>query len=299
MIVKKEFNLLRGVDNILHLPASTIKRIEIERGPRLIFVVLDLMKTRINHYTKKKVLTLISGLKARKQVQVVNLPSYNLHISYNVPTKGMIINLSAFGVTDISATKPGPIDLYASLVYGITFSSLVSGEVKINVKYAEVISSFLHSLLMRAFAKEYGLLGSFTSQIPKLQFLTIVYVLASFFGVTGITAYKRASSDTTFDYREVVDKLKRYDFSNINDFILALSDLEVFPNINKHVFTAKIMNKYTANFLPALEDLSRFIATLTAAEIKGTTIVPAYIYKYDERSYNNIIEISKSIFKRK
>ena len=157
---------------------------------------------------------------------------------------------------------------------------------------------FFFSLFMRAFAKQYGLLGSFTSEIPKLKFLTNLYVLTSFFGVSGTEGLKRAAAASSFDYRPYEEKLKSYNFMNINDFIKALSDMGVYPNINRHLFTAKIYNKYTLNFIPALEDLSRFIATLTASEIKGTRVVPAYIYKYDERSFNNIIEISKVLFKR-
>lgn len=298
MIIKRNFDLLKGVENILNISSAEINRIQIENGPRKIFVVLELMKTRISHYTKDKMFKLIEGLESRKQLNVVNLPSYNLHVSYNTPNKGMIINLSAFEVDDITATKPGPIDLYATMVYAITFSTLVSGKMKIDVRYSTPIANFLHSLFMRAFAKQYGLLGSFTSEIPKLKFLTNLYVLSSFFGIKDLPAFKRASAASSFDYRPYQEKLKSYNFMNINNFIQALSDMGVFPNINKHLFTAKIYNKYTLNFIPALEDLSRFIATLTAAEIRGTRIVPAYIYKYDERSFNNIIEISKVLFKR-
>jgi len=298
MIVKSKFELLRGVDNILNLSSSEIKRVEIENGPRKLFVVLELMKNRISHYTKNKVFKLISGLESRKQIQVVILPSYNLPVSYNVPTKGIIINLSAFGVDDIMSTKPGPIDLYAALIYGMTFSNLVTGKIKVDVRYSVVISNFLHSVFMRAFGKEYGLLGSFTSEIPKLKFLTNVYVLSSFFGITGMTGFKRASAASDFNYREYEEQLIRYNFMSIDDFIKSLSDLKVFPNINKHLFTAKIYNKYTLNFIPGLEDLSRFISIITTAEMRGTTVVPAYIYKYDERSFNNIIEISKVLFKR-
>jgi len=53
------------------------------------------------------------------------------------------------------------------------------------------------------------------------------------------------------------------------------------------------------NFMPAMEDMSRFISILTTSDVRGSNIVPAWISKYNERAYQNILEISKNIFKRR
>ena len=299
MIVKEKFDLLKGVPNILNYPQSSIKNMSIENGQRKIFVILELMTSRISHYTKPKVFKLISGIEARKSVHVITLPNYSLPISYNTPTKGMVINLSPFGIDDVITTKPGPQNLYALMVYGIIFSELASGKVKISDKHSSVITNYFVSILLRLFGKEYGLLGSFASEITKLKFLTNCYILASFFGITGNKAYKRASAASSYDHRDLLDKLKRYNFTDINDFILSLSELKVMPNLNRHNFTARFLRHFGYNFLPALEDLSRFISILSASEIKGSTVVSTYLYKYNERDFNGILEISKSIFKRK
>lgn len=299
MIVKEKFDLLKGVPNILNYSQSAINDMSIEIGPRKIYVMLELMKNRISHYTKDRLFRLISGIEARKFIHVITLPNYSLPISYNKPTKGMIINLSAFGIDDIITTKPGPQNLYALMVYGIVFSDLASGKVKINNKHSSVITNYFVSILLRLFGKEYGLLGSFASEITKLKFLTNCYILGSFFGMTGNTTYKRASAASSYDYRNIADKLKKYDFTNINDFILSLSELGVMPNLNRHNFTARFLRQFGYNFLPALEDLSRFISILSASDIKGSTVVSTYLYKYNERDFNGILEISKSIFKRK
>jgi len=299
MIVKEKFDLLKGVDNILNLPSSRIKKMEIENGPRKLFVVLELMKSRISHYTKDEIFKLISGIEARKKIHIVVFPTYSLSVSYNKPTKGQVINLSSFGVDDILSTKPGPQNLYALMVYSIVFSDLVSGKFKVTNKYSTPITNYFTSILLRLFGKEYGLLGSFSSEISKLKFLTNAYILGSFFGITGVPAYKRAAAASAFDYRPIKDKLKRYDFKNINDFILSLSELNVMPNLNRHNFTARVLRQFGFNFLPALEDLSRFIATIATADIKGSTVVSTYLHKYNERDYNAILEISKVLFKRK
>jgi len=299
MIVKEKFDLLKGVDNTLSISASALKKIEVENGPRKVFVVLELMKSRISHYTKKGVFDLISGLEARKKLKIVVLPTYSLPVSFNKSTKDQVINLSPFGVDDILSTKPGPQNLYALMVYSIVFSDLVTGKFKVTDKMATPITNYFVSILIRLFGKEYGLLGSFASEINKLKFLTNLYILASFFGIKGTPALKRAAAASAFDYRKIEDKFTRYDFSNINDFILALSETGVMPNINRHIFTAKVLRQFGFNFLPALEDCSRFIATISTSEIKGSNVVSTYLYKYNERDFNQILEISKALFRRK
>lgn len=299
MIVKENFDLLKGVANIMKLPASKIRDVEIEKGPRKIFVVLELMKSRMSHYTKDALFKLISYERARSKVSVVNLPTYSLPVSYNVPTKSQIINLSPFGIDDIMSTKPGPQNLYALMVYSMVFTDLVEGNFKVSDKYSSPIAGYFTSILLRLFGKEYGLLGSFSSEISKLKFLTNTYILASFFGMTGPAAFKRASAAAAFNHKPIEDRLKRYDFKNINDFILSLSEMGVMPNLNRHQFTAKVLRQFGFNFLPALEDGSRFIASIATSDIKGSNVISTHLHKFNERDYNRILEISKSLFKRR
>ena len=298
MMIKQKFDLLKGVDNVIKVSSSTISKALVANGPRKIFVNLELERQRINHFTKNKVFSLITSMSARKMVNVVNFDKYALPVTYNVTTKAMIINISHFGVDDILSSKPGPINLYALMVYGITFSSLVSGQTRVSDRYSSVMSDYLTSLLIRFFGKQYGLLGSFSSEIVKLKFLINCYVLGSFFGMTGLKAWKRASASSSYSYKDIEDKLKRYDFTTINDFITSLSETGVMPNINRHLFAGKMLQMLGLNFMPAMEDLSRFISILTTSDIKGSNIIPAWISKYNERAYQSILEISKNIFKR-
>ena len=299
MVVKPKFDLLRGIDNVLRMSSSEIKRYEIENGPRKIFVVLELMKSRINHYTKDKVFDLISNKVKRTKIHVVNLPQYPLPISYNIPTKSMVINVSPFGVDDVETNKPGAFNLYALMVYGIAFRDLVEGKIRVTDNYAPVISSFMGSILIRLFGKQYGLLGSFSTEIPKMKFLTNLYILDSFFGIKGPNAYKKAATAAGFNYKDMEDRLRRFDFSNINDFIKALSEFGIMPNMSRHLFAAKALRFFGLNVMPAFEDCSRFIATLATSDIKGSNVVSTYISKYNERDFAKILELSRVIFKRK
>jgi hypothetical protein len=300
IIVKEKFDLLKNVPNVLNLSQSEVKANSVDMGHRKIFVNLEQVKNRINHYTKDRIFHIISDTKNREeQFHVLTLPNYSLPISYNKPTGEFVINLSALGIDDIQPDNPGVYNLYALMVYGIVFSDMVSNKVNVNDKYSEVISSFILSLFMRIFGKIYGLTGSFSSQIPKLEFLINVYVLSSFFGVKGIEAYKKASTNSSFNYKEIEDKLNSYDLSNINNFIKALSDFDIMPNINRYVFAQKMQRFFNINILAALEDCSRFFAVLTTSNIKGSNIVSTYLSKYNEREFARLLEVSKSIFKKK
>lgn len=296
MIIKDKFELIRGQENVTNTSIGKLNQIGIKLGPRLIFVNLEQTKSRISHYTKNKVFNFISDLDKRKQLIVADDPSYILKVTYN-KTKHQIINLNPFNISTISPDKPGTQNLYALLVYSITFSELVSGKFKVNPNYLVPISNYLVSIFLRLFGKQYGLLGSYSAQIPKLKFVTNLYILNAFFGISGLKAYRQATAASGFNFQDQMDKLKKYKFDNINDLILSFSDFGIMPNLNKHIFTSKILKMFGIEFLPALEDLSRFIAILATSNIKGSNIVPTYLSKYNERDFNKILEITKSIFK--
>lgn len=298
--VKEKFDLLKNVPNILFLSQSEIKSSSIEMGQRKIFVNLEQVKNKIGHYTKDRIFNLLKDITEREtQFQVLYLPNYSLPISYNKPTSSLVINLGALGIDDIQPDNPGFYNLYALMVYGISFADMVSGKVNITDKAAEPISSFILSLFMRIFGKVYGLTGSFSSQIPKMEFLINVYILNSFFGVKGVESYKKAATNSSFNYKDIEERLNSYDFSNINYFIKSLSDFDIMPNINRYVFAQKLQSFFNINMLAALEDCSRFFAVLTTSSIKGSNIISTYLYKYNEREFARLLEISKSIFKKK
>ena len=152
-------------------------------------------------------------------------------------------------------------------------------------------------MFISIFGKEYGLLGSYTANITKLNFLTNCYILSSFFGVNSLPSYKKSSTASGFDFKSIKEDLDNYDFLNIENFIKALSDFRVFPGMNKYSFTSKIVKMIGPNFLPALEDMSRFLSCMACVYIKGSNIIPPRISSYDESSFKRILEISKLIFK--
>lgn len=298
MIIKDKFSLLKDKSNIIDISASTISRVLVANGVKKAHSILKLEK-KISHFAKDKVLKLLSDPKESKNIAIVNIPKYVLPVTYNKGTKQIIINIAPFGTDDIGPTSPDTRTLYSAIVYGYIFYTLVTKKYDVKQSLSSPIILFLITLLIRLFAKEYGLLGAYSGRIPLLKFLTSCYVYSSFFGIKGSKAYRMASSASQFNYKDIEKELNKIDFSDIDGLIDSLSKLKAMPGLNKHVFTKKFLTFFGINFLPALEDLSRFIAILTSATVSGSTIVPTYLsVKYNETEFNKIIKISETIFRK-
>ncbi len=295
MIIQDKFVLLKDIPNILNLSPNVIRANSVKGGNESVRTVLNMMESRIDHFTKKHVYSTIK----KDSFNVVYLPDYSLLVSYNKPTKSIIINLSSFGIKDISPTNPNPRDLYASLVYGVCFERMVTKKAVIPSRFAQIIISYLLSTLVKVFGKEYGLLGIYSVQIPKFKFIISCYINTAFFGIKGIESFKLAGMASSYDYRDDLEQLKKYNFSNINEFIRALSELKVLPGISKYNFASKIYRFLGIGFLPILEDCSRFISVMTASNVPGVTpnVASSSYYRNNEDEFVKIIELSKIIFR--
>lgn len=303
MVIKSKFELLKDVPNFLSLPAATIKDIKVVNGARKILLVLKMMENKIgNHFTKKKIYETLDILETRKMYEVVIFPDYNLPITYNKPTRQLLINLSAFTppTDDIYPNNPDPKNVYAAMVYAICFYNLTSEKINISERYFSTISSFLTSLFVQVFGRQFGLLGTYSSEIPILKFLISTYILTSFFGIDQQMAYKKASVASGVDFKNLKEDLEKgnYDFKNIIDFINSLSDLKVMAGINKYSFTDKIYRMIGPTFLPGLEDFSRFISIITTSSISGSNLVNTTLYRYNKDEYLNLLKISEVVFKK-
>jgi len=299
MLIKDTFSLIKGVKNYFTMSKDELDKLKVESGDRRLFYVLGMSKNSISHYTKDRIFKLLSNTREReKRIAVINYPEYIFPVSYNKNTDSMILNLAAFNVKEIT-TKPSPQNLYACLVYGIVLGDIISGRQAINFRFSKSFVDYLTAILLRSFGKKYGLLGSFVNKIAMLKYIVCCYVLASFMGVEQSELFKKAAYIIPFDYKKLETQLSTYNFSIIDEFLRCLSELQVFPNMNKHLFVSEMMKKFhQIGFIPALEDIARFVAIIATSEVKGTEIVPTFLEKYNSDAFGNIIEISKAIFKR-
>jgi len=298
MILKENFKLIKDTPNLLNISSNIISTYEKEENDqRNVFVFLKQREKSIkNHFTKKTIYNLIEDINKRKDIRVVNFENYMLPVSYSPPSKSMIINLKPIDVEEITELSPN--NLYALLVYTYCFRALAAKKVKIPETYAQPIVDFFLSLYIKVFGKEYGLLGIYATTIPMLKYLVACCVLSSFFGYKNDKKlYRKASALAPYNFKDDIDQLKKYDFSDITYFIKSLSDFKVMPGIRVYGFTAKLHRFLGLTFLPALEDLSRFISILLTSNIKGSNIVRSFLYTYNEKAFNKILEIAKKVFR--
>jgi len=298
MVIKEKFELLRNTPNLISVSESVLKSYTSEENSmRRLFLLIDTNKKKISgHYTFKPVYKFTGITSRREAAQIVVMDSYPLQITFNKASKQIIINLAPSDAEDLSTMSI--YDIYADSVYGIGFGRLVTGKVKIGDLYAKPIIDFLTSMFVRLFGKEYGLTEIYTAGIPKLKFLLSCYIFASFFGISNDRKLlTKASSTAPYNYQDEAGEILKYNYSSIREFIRALSELNVMPGMTAYKFTAKIYRFLQVNFLVGLEDLSRFICAITVSSIRGSRMVPARIEKYNQKAYNQIIEISKKVYR--
>ena len=293
MIIKDEFSLLKGTKNIVNIPEDKIEeRIKSENEYRKVLLYLQTNKRMIKHDYVNTVLK----KDYFNKFKLIEFPSYPLPITYNKDGRSIIINLKYFGVEELSQLDPKT--LYSCIVYGDIFRKLIIGKEKVKENYAYIFVNYYLSLFIRVFGKQFGLLGSYTREIPKLKFLISVYIFESFFGIKGDRNYKQSASLAQIDYRKFKDELDKYDFSDVSEFIKALSEFKVMIGINKYRFTEKILKFFTINFIPAVEDCSRFVSSISASSVSGSKLIPSFIYRYNENEYKKIVDLGNSILRK-
>ena len=108
---------------------------------------------------------------------------------------------------------------------------------------------------------------------------------------------KTAAVYAPYDFQEEKMAILKYDFKDVTQFIRALSEMRVLPGIKVRGFTSKVYRFLDLSFMPALEDVSRFVCILLTSDIKGSTIVRSFLYKFNQGAYDQVIEISKKAFK--
>lgn len=296
MIIKDKFRLVSGAENVINVSSSVIQsHTSEENSPRHVFAILELKRKSIAHFTMPTIMNWVSNINKRESIQVVKVDDYPLPVSYNPPTKGNIINLKPFSVDEVSSMSPN--DLYASLVYAYAFEKLVTKKFKIKEDYARYIVNYLLSFYVQIFGKEYGLVGIYSSGIPKLKFLIACYIYGAFFGYkTGKSMFQQATKIAPYLYAEDIEQLTKYNFMLVEDFIQSISDLKVMPGLTVTKFTSKLYRFFGINILPGIEDCSRFFSVMLTSSVPGNRLVPKYLFKFNQNEYTRLVDITRGIF---
>lgn len=293
MELKQQFNLLKN-DNFLDLSNQELEQsVKEENSIDRVHAFLKLNKTKLRHPDVPLALDFLSENKDK--FYVVEFNRYILPISYSNKSDSIILNLHPFHVDEVS--QLGVPTVLAGVLYGMLFRKIAKGEARVKEAYYEMITNYMTSVMIRLFGKQYGLLSRYSYHIPTLRFFVASYILASYFGVDGENNWRKAAKLSSYNYKDYVDKLKKYDMSNILDFVRALSDFGVMPGLNKYRFTERIIKSFSINFLPSFEDVSRFFAGIYCSSVMGNRIVPNFIEKYNKQQYASLIDISRRMIK--
>jgi hypothetical protein len=295
MVIKDKFTLLSGNENVLNLSQKQIADLSLEQNaPKYVYASLELKKSLINHHGFDKILKVVQNVKTTKDLDVIVWDQYSISASYNRKTKSKIVNLAPFNAKDIS--RVSYMNLYASVVYAHAFENFVTGRVKLPVNMAPQISLYWFGLFNQVFGKDYGLTGTYSSKLPALKFLLTLYIFVAFFGKTqNKQTFNLAKQYSGYDYTDIETILKKNDFTDIKNLIKALSESGIMPGFNLVKFTSKIVNFFGGiTFLPAFEDLSRFMSLLVVSTISNQTIAKPFIAKYNKKVFTQLVKYVES-----
>jgi len=298
--VKEKFDLISTVDNIENLNSSRIRSMEIDDGLKKMYnsINVSVNKSQDKFYSKiieKLVMSKKYGITIYDYKPVL-YDNYKMAVVYNKPTREILVNIAYYNVDDIYGNKPDPKTLISCIIYGFVLERIIEKKVNIHDDFAGPIITFLNTVVLSIFGKNYGLIGAYSNRIPILKYLTACYVLSSFFGIHGSTLFEKAKSYANVDFRNDIEALTRYDFSNILQYIKVISDAKVMPGFNVHEFTNKIYKFLGIHFIAAFEDFSRFMALMTISAIAGNTFVPFSLKKYNQKEYMRIVNTCKKLF---
>lgn len=292
MLIKSDLSLLRDTQNYVSLPKTTIKKIVTSNFEEMVSII-NLYLRRVNHFST---ITVNKHLKD-KDIVLVNMEKYLLPVTYDLSNKLLLLNLSFFGTTDV--TKLDTRDVYSLLVYGLMFKGAVTKKVSVSSDYIPIIADFFSTIFIKLFGKDYGLLGSFSSEINKLRFLLFLYIGKAFFNIDSPKLYSKAAALAGFDYTVLVEELPRYDFSKPSDFIKSLSNLEIMPGLTVYRFSSKWLTQFRGvPFLAGFEDFSRFLSVMSCSNLVGTTIAPTFLDKYNRSVYKKVLSMVEISFRK-
>jgi hypothetical protein len=149
-------------------------------------------------------------------------------------------------------------------------------------------------LLLKAFAKAYGLTGGYVDMIPQFRFFTSLYIYISFFGFDKDASINKAMGFSRVDPKIFRNNISKYDFSKIDDYLLAMSENEITPGLNNYRFLDRMIRNFGVFNLPVFEDLMRFSATMVASSINGNTYFSPSFLMQAPKFYTKINEIVDS-----
>lgn len=224
-------------------------------------------------------------------MDVVKIPKYPLLAVYNKNTKKCLINISASLKSNVMNIDPR--DLYTMVCYGHCCSCLTVNQ--INSSFYEPFCQYICLMMLKMFAKKYGITGSYIDLIPQFKYVVSVYVLMKFFGMRFNDADKKAKAFSKFDSKILFKKINvdNYDLTTLKGMLGVLSDGNICPGIGLYKFLETVIRQFGSVMnLAILEDIMRFCCTLFCCTINGNSYFPPnFQLSYSQKDYEKIVQI--------
>jgi len=295
MSESQQFKLLKGISNNLALSERDLFKLSVDEGLSRLSSVINLSLSG-QKYLKllgsKGIVTEIQN----KKVAVVLL-DYPLISSYNERTGHIVLNLKPLGAETITATKPLSYTLFAALLSGLTLKNFANSKLTKNSLPVLDVVSFMFSLYIGVFSKKFGL-TVYREKMQMLSFLLSIFIGQSFFSYTFKKALNMAYVNSSIQYdRKLEEQVSQFDFTSILDFIKSLNYMGALNGITISFFMQTFYKYFGLEFLPALENLSRFVSFLASSTITSNGVYATFLYKYNIDSFNNIIESASKVLR--
>ena len=285
MIKNRTFELIKGVVNWTNYDSLELQRKTVEDGNKFLSTVA-VLNTGRGHFLYN---TIGKDKSLDERLLVVNVDDYPLPVTWNIPTKTILINTSPFGTDKVNTKKIGSSNLYALLTYGFVVDRYLRDKAKFSDSDYELTFLFFLSLIVRLLARKFGLLASKDLRVfHLLKFILGCYVCVSFFGVTDLRKICHISKTEYNDQTEAI--YRKYDFKSIFQFVQALNDEKVFSGLDKYYFASLCLKFFGINFLPSFEDPIRFYASLATVSCPNSNLIRGFIPKYNIPVYKRIID---------
>jgi hypothetical protein len=225
-----------------------------------------------------------------KYFDIVKIPKYPLLAVYNINTKKCLINISASLKTNVNNIDAR--DLYTMVCYAHCVSCLTMNSIDVN-NY-EYFCNYICLMMLKLFAKKYGITGSYVDLIPQFKYVVSVYVLMKFFGLKFSEADKKAKAFSKFDSNILYKRIKpdNYNLNEIKDMLRMLDDGGICPGFKPYRFLETIIKYYNVMGLSMFEDIMRFCSALFCASINSNSYFPQiFQLAYSKMDYDKIFQI--------
>jgi len=289
-IPKLKLLLMSNIDNIFDYPQATIDAHKL--GSEDVEKIADTTKLFLpkakEHFSHSIITKQLSN--NFKNFDFVRL-KYPLPSAFNAKEHKIIVNVSIWQKKDILNIDPR--DIYSTLIYAYVCAHYTLKPLPL--EDADVVLDYMTNVWIKLFAKKYGLIGSYVSEIPKFRFLINLHTLVSYFGMTQKLAYKKAANLAKINLDSFEIDLDDYNFYSTKDLIRALSDSGVLFGLSLHEFASMIIRYLGATCLPMFEDGMRFMSTMAGASIASATLFPPVIPRYNVKLFERIIKILETI----